>query len=50
MAMLQRMGHDHQAQFWLVVVLVLGNQAVTQGKNKLPHAQYTLDPNFFDRF
>ena len=46
MAMMQRIGIDYQAPFWLVV-LVVGNQAVTQGENKLPHAQYTLDPQYF---
>ena len=30
----------------ILVVLVQG-QAVTQGKNKLPHGQYTSDPNIF---
>ena len=34
----------------LVVVVVLGFQAVTQGENKLPHAQYTTDPQYFYRF
>ena len=50
MAMIQRIGHDHQAPFWLVVLVVLGNEAVTRGENKLPHAQYTSDPQYFDRF
>ena len=36
MAQIRRIGHDHQAPFWLVF-LVVGNHAVTQGKNKLPH-------------
>ena len=48
MAMIQRIGHDHQAPFWLVVLV--GNQAVTRGENKLPHAQYTLGPQYFYRF
>ena len=42
MAMIQRISQDHQAPFCLVLVL-LGNQSVTQGENKLPYAQYTLD-------
>ena len=40
----------HQAPFWVFVVVrvvVLGNQAVTRGKNKLPHAHYTSDPKDF---
>ena len=49
MAVIQRIGHDHQAPFWLVV-LVVGNEAVTRGENKLPHPQYTSDPQYFDRF
>ena len=32
------------------LVLLLGYQAVTRGKNKLPHTQYTLDPQYFYRF
>ena len=48
MAKIQSSGHDHQAPFWLVVVVVLvlllGYQAVTWGKNKLPNGQYMLDP------
>ena len=51
MAKIQMIGHDHHAPFWLVLVLivvvVLGYQAVTRGKNKLPHGQYTLDPQYF---
>ena len=40
------MVHDHQAPFWFVVFLVVvGNEAVTQGENKLPYAQYTSDPD-----
>ena len=27
-----------------VVGVVVGNQAVTRGENKLPHAHYTSDP------
>ena len=50
-AQIRRIGHDHQAPFWhLVVVLfvfVLRNKAVRGGENKLPHGQYTLDPNIF---
>ena len=34
----------------VVVVLVVGFQAVSQGKNKLPYAQYTSDPQYFFRF
>ena len=33
--------------FWLVLV---ENQAVTRGENNLPHAQYTSDPEYFNRF
>ena len=29
------------------LVVVLGNQAVTRGENKLPQAQYTLGPQYF---
>ena len=50
MAKIQRIGHVHQAPFWLVVVLLLGYQAVTRGENKLPYGQYTLDPQYFYRF
>ena len=32
------------------LLLLLGFQAVTQGENKLPHAQYTSDPQYFYRF
>ena len=47
MAKIQKIGHDHLAPFWGVAV---GFQAVTQGKNKLPHAQYTSDTQSFYRF
>ena len=51
MAKIQRIGHDHQAPFWhLLVGVVVENQAVTRSENKLPHAQYTSDPQYFDRF
>ena len=51
MAKIQRIGHDHQAPFLVVIVIVVhGFQAVTRGKNKLPHAQYTSDPQYFYRF
>ena len=56
MAKIQRIGHDHQAPFLVVlgvvlgVVLVLGFQAVTRGKNKLPNDYYTLNPPNFYRF
>ena len=57
MAQISRIVHDHQAPFWvfllvilLVVLLVLQGQAVTQGKNKLPQGQFTLDPQYFYRF
>ena len=33
-----------------VGVVVVGFQAVTRGENKLPHAQYTSDPQYFYRF
>ena len=45
LAKIQRIGHDHQAPFWHVVVGE--NLAVTRGKNKLPHAQYTSEPKDF---
>ena len=49
MAQIHRIGHDHHTPFWgvVVVVLLLGYQAVTRGENKLPHGQYTLDPQYF---
>ena len=53
MAKIYRIGHDHQAPFWdvvIVVLVVLGNQAVTRGENKLLHAQYTLETKDFYRF
>ena len=34
----------------VVDVVVVGFQAVTQGENKLTHAQYTLDPQYCYRF
>ena len=47
-------GHDHQAPFWhlllVVLLVVLGNKVVTRGENKLPHAQYTAEPQDFYRF
>ena len=48
----QRIVHDHEAPFWhlLVVLLLLGNQVVTQPQNKLLHGQHTLDPKYFYRF
>ena len=46
MAKIQRIGHGHQAPFWHLVE----NQAVTQSKNKLSHAQYTSEPQDFYRF
>ena len=45
MAKIQRIGNDYQAACWHL--LVVGNQAVTRGKNKPPHAQYTLNPKYF---
>ena len=33
-----------------LVLVVLGFQAVTRGENKLPHAQYTLDPQYIYTF
>ena len=55
MAKIQRIGNDHQAPFWHIVLLVLfllvvGNEAVTGGKNKLPHEQYTLEPTIFTNY
>ena len=52
MVKIQRMGHDHQLDFWVlvVVVLVIWFQAVTLSENKLPHAHYTSDPQMFYRF
>ena len=32
------------------MLLLLGNLAVTRGKIKLPHAQYTSEPKDFYRF
>ena len=46
MAKIRRIGHDHQAPFWHLV-LVVEYQALTQSENKLPHAQYTLKPQYF---
>ena len=31
----------------VLVLVVVGFQAVTQGKNKLPHDYYTLEPQFY---
>ena len=31
----------------LLVLLLFGYQAVTKSKNKLPHGQYTSEPNIF---
>ena len=50
MAQIRRIGHDIQAPFWVVVVLVIQRQALTQGENKLPQGQFTLDPQYFYRF
>ena len=58
MAKIRGIGHDHQAPFWvvlllvvlLVVLVVVRGQAVTRGENKLPHGQYTLDPQYFYLF
>ena len=47
MGIIQMISHDHQAPFWLVLVVLLGNQVVTRGENKLSHAQYTMEPIFF---
>ena len=48
MAKIQRIGHDHQAPVWhVLVVVLLGNQAVRLSKNKLPHTQYTSEPTDF---
>ena len=49
MVKIRRIGHDHQAPFWHVLLLLLlsANQAVTRGENKLPHAQYTSEPQDF---
>ena len=33
-----------------LVLVAVGNQAVTQGENKLPHDQYTSDPQDFHTF
>ena len=46
MAKIRRIGHDHQAPF----LVLLGISSVTRGENKLPHAQYTPDPQYFYRF
>ena len=50
MANICKIGHDHQAPFQVVVLVVLvvvQGQAVKQGKNKLPHGQYIPDPQYF---
>ena len=48
MAEIRNFGNDHQAPFW--VVIVLGNEAVVQGKNKLPYTQFTSDSKYLFRF
>ena len=51
MGRIQTIGHDHQAPFWHL--LLLANQAVTKGKNKLPHAHCTIHlgtPRLFTDF
>ena len=53
MAKIQRMGHDNQVPFGHVLVVgvvVVENQAVTRGKNKLPNTQYISDSQYFYRF
>ena len=50
LAKIRGIGLYQQAPFWHDVVLVVGNQALTRDGNKLPHAQYTLDPQYFYRF
>ena len=53
MAQISKIGHDFQAPFWvvlLVVLLVVQGQAVTRGKIKLPQGQFTLEPKYFYRF
>ena len=49
MAKIRRIGHYHQAPFLVVfvVIVLVGFQAVTRGENKLRHAQYTSDPQYF---
>jgi hypothetical protein len=36
--------------FLLFLLFLLRYQAVTRSENKLPHAQYTSDPQYFDSF
>ena len=50
MAKIQRIGHDHKAPFWHLLLVGDENQAVTRSENRLPHAQFTSDPQYFDRF
>ena len=47
MAKIQRICYDHQAPFWNLLLLLDGNQLVTPGKNKLPHAQFTSKTDDF---
>ena len=49
MAKIRRIGNDHQAPFQVVFLLFL-YQVVTRGENKLPHGQYTSDPQYSDIF
>ena len=44
MAKILRINLELQATSWHVLV---GNQGVRRGKNKLPHAQYALNPQYF---
>ena len=45
MAEIRRIGHDHQAPFWyLLVVVVLGNQVATRGEIKLVNTNISRTP------
>ena len=48
MAIIQKLTMIIRPPFWLV--LVVGNQAVTRGKNKLTHLHYTSDHQYVYRF
>ena len=54
MAKIRSIGHDHQVPFLHLVVvlvdLVVGNQAVTQGAKQAAKCTIYLGPPIFDRF
>ena len=47
MAKVPRIGHEHQAPVWGIIVVVLEFKAETIGENKLLNAQHNLHPNIF---